>query len=82
MNHEETITIRVVNWPRFCRTTEFAFDRKLFAGERPISKYLAERFGNGELQKLNDHTWEYVRDIPGPQWWWKLLSLVLNKSYV
>lgn len=82
MKHEETITIRVVNWPRFCRTTEFTFDRKLFADERAISHFLLKRFGDGELERVAGHTWEYKRSIPGPQWWWKLLSIILNKSYV
>lgn len=82
MKHEETITIRVVNWPRFCRTTEFAFDRELFADEKAITNYLLNRFGEGKLRRVDDRTWEYERDIPGPQWWWKLLAAVLNKSYV
>jgi len=82
MKHEETITIRIVNWPRFCRTTEFSFDRKLFPHERAISQYLESRFGKGDLRRIDERTWEYERDIPGPSWWWKLLAAVLNKSYV
>jgi hypothetical protein len=82
MQHEETITIRVINWPRFCQTTEFSLDREIFRSDDAIRTYLFNRFGEGELHRVDERTWEFTRSIPGPQWWWKLLAIILNKSYV
>lgn len=81
MQFERTITLRVVNWPRFCITTTFKLDGNLFRDESALWQFALDRFGDGRLRHVEDDVWEYEREIRGPRWFWRGLAFILNKSY-
>jgi hypothetical protein len=81
MQFERTIRLRVIDWPRFNRTTTFDLDAAIFPAERSLRQHVQERFGEGVMHKVGEAEWEYRRTIRGPRFFWSMLAGLLNKSY-
>ncbi len=81
MHEERTLLLDVVNWPRFCQRTRIMLDADIVRDEEALRSYVQGRFGEGTLRKIGEECWEYERQLPGPSFIWRILSVVLNKSY-
>lgn len=81
MKHERDLILEVVNWPRFCQRAHYSINAELIPSEERLREHVRDRYGEGELRKIDENRWEYHRRMPGPATVWRILAAVLNKSY-